>query len=212
MAMHSSIGEYHPNVEEWSAYAERLEHCFIANEVVDGGNKRTILLSVLLGLIHSLVSSQKAPDFLFTEIMEKVNRYHNLRPLAVVQWFKFNLLTRRPGEMVAAYVVELRKLSEFCEFADTLDEMLRDHLVWRIAGSRIQHGLLAEGSLTFPKALEIVQAMVMATRDLKDLQTEESPTQVNKLQRHKTPSTPAAKSHTPCYHCGRIHAAGDATR
>ena len=47
----------------------------------------------------------------------------------------------------------------------------------------------------------------MATRDLKDLQTEASSTPVNKLQGHITPSTPAAKSHTPCYCCGGKQAA-----
>ena len=93
------------------------------------------------------------------------------------------------------------------EFADTLDKMLCDRLVWGIADSHIQHQLLAGGSFPFPKALKIVQAVEMATHDLKDLHTETSSTPVNKLQRHTTPSTPAAKSHTPCYCCGRKHTA-----
>ena len=198
MATHGSIGEYRSDVEEWSAYAERLEHYFAANEVADGGKKRAILLSVCgpstYGLIRSLVSPQKATDFSYTEIVEKVNRYYNPRPSAVVQRFKFNSRSCQPGETVAAYVAELRKLSEFCEFADTLDEMLRDRLVWGIADSRIQHRLLAEGSLTFPKALEIAQAMEMATRDLKDLQTKAS----------STPGEQAARAQDPFHSCCKV--------
>ena len=124
MATHGSIGEYRPDVEEWLAYAELLEHYFAANEVADRGKKGAILLSVCgpstYGLIHCLVSPQKARDLSYTEIVEMVNRYYNLRPAAVVQWFKFNSRTRQPGEMVAAYVAELRKLSEFCELQTPL--------------------------------------------------------------------------------------------
>ena len=223
MATHSSIGEYRPNLEVWSAYAERLEHYFATNEVADGGKKRVILHSVCrpstYGLIRSLVAPQKATDFSYTEIVEKVNRHYNSRPSAVVQWFKFNSRTHQPGETVAAYVAELRKLSEFREFADTLDKMLHDRLVWQIVDSRIQHRLLAEGFLTFPKALEIAQAMEVATCDLKDLQMEACSTLVNKLQGHKTPSSPEV-SHTllPLWReacsCARsrLRGAGAATR
>ena len=59
---------------------------------------------------------------------------------------------------MAGSVAALHALSENCEFGDTLEDMLRNRLVWGIDDSRIQHRLLAEGSLTFAKALEIAQA------------------------------------------------------
>lgn len=46
---------------------------------------------------------------------------------------------------MAAYVAELKTLSEFCEFGDAPDEMLRDHLVREITDSCVQHRLLADG-------------------------------------------------------------------
>ena len=201
MAKHGSIGEFRQEVEEWSAYAERLEYYFAANDVAAGDKKRAILLSVCgpstYVLIRSLVAPQKPTEFSFEDLVEKVNKYHNPRPSAVVQRFKFNSRTRQSGEMVAAYVAELKKLSEFCEFGGALDEMLRDRLVWGIADSRVQHRLLAESSLTFAKALEIAQAMELATRDLKDLQPDTaSPTSVHKLQGHRANFAP-----TPSHCC-----------
>ena len=69
---------------------------------------------------------------------------------------------------MAEYVAALCKLSEHCNFNDTLEDMLRDRLVWGIADSRIQHCLLAEDKPTFTKAQELAQAMELAAKDIKD--------------------------------------------
>ena len=45
MTMQGSIGQYCLDVEVWLAYAERLVHYFVANEVANGSKKRGILLS-----------------------------------------------------------------------------------------------------------------------------------------------------------------------
>ena len=94
IAMHSSIGEYRPNVEVWSAYTEQLEHYFATNKVANGSKKRAVFLSICgpstYGLICSLESLQKATDFSYMEIVKKVNRHYNPRPLAVVHRLKFN--------------------------------------------------------------------------------------------------------------------------
>ena len=66
-------------------------------------------------------------------------------------------------------MAELRKISEYCEFGDTLDVMLRDKLVWGIADSRIRQRLLAEDKLDFKKALDMAQAMDLAAEDSKEL-------------------------------------------
>lgn len=70
-------------------------------------------------------------------------------------------------ETVAHYVAELRKLTEYCEFGDTLDDMLCDKLVWGIEDGRIQKRLLAEDNLTFKKALDLALALEVAAQDSK---------------------------------------------
>ena len=146
MAKHGSIGSYKQEVEEWPAYAECLQHYFTANDVTNGDKKRAILLSICgpetYGLIRSLVQPKKPTEFSYTQLVKKVKKHYNPRPPAIVQRFKFNSLKRQPGETVAHYVAELRKLTEYCEFGDTLDDMLRDKLVWGIEDARIQQRLL----------------------------------------------------------------------
>ena len=51
------------------------------------------------------------------------------RPSLIVERFTFHSRNRKDGESVAAYVAELRKLTEHCGFGDTLNDMLRDRLV-----------------------------------------------------------------------------------
>jgi len=43
-----------------------------------------------------------------------------------------------------SYIAELRKLSNDCDYGESLNEMLRDHLVCGVKNKRIQRRLLAE--------------------------------------------------------------------
>ena len=72
-------------------------------------------------------------------------------------------------ESVRNYVAELRKLSEFSDFGDNLDDILRDRLVCGINDRRIQTKLLSKRSLTFEKALEISQATEAAVQNFESL-------------------------------------------
>ncbi|KAG0439224.1 hypothetical protein HPB47_016714, partial [Ixodes persulcatus] len=42
----------------------------------------------------------------------------------------------RPGESIADYITELRRLSEHCGFGSTLDDMLRDRLVYAVVSGK----------------------------------------------------------------------------
>ena len=67
------------------------------------------------------------------------------------------------------FVAQLRKLSEYCEFGDTLQHMLRDRLVCGCKDQRLQCKLLAEPDLTFDKAFKIAKAMEAAEKEVRDL-------------------------------------------
>ena len=45
MATHGNVGEFKHGAEDWTAYCERLEQYFTANDVDDAGKQRAILLS-----------------------------------------------------------------------------------------------------------------------------------------------------------------------
>ena len=59
-------------------------------------------------------------------------------------------------------MAQLRKLSELCDFKDTLADRLRDRLVCGCRDRRLQCKLLAEKDLTFDQALAIAKALETA--------------------------------------------------
>ena len=79
MATYGNVGEFHNGAEEWTAYTERLEHYFTANDIDSAEKKRAILLSICgpttYSLIRSLVSPKKATEYTFAELVEKVAIY-----------------------------------------------------------------------------------------------------------------------------------------
>ena len=72
-----------------------------------------------------------APTRLSEKTFEQLTELwkHNPPPSEVMQCFQFNTCVCKPGESIATYVAELRRLSEFCNFEATLGKMIRDRLV-----------------------------------------------------------------------------------
>ena len=111
-------------------------------------------------------------------------------------------------------MAQLQKLSEFCDFKDTLADMLRDCLVCGCRDRRLQCKLLAEKDLTFDQALAIAKALETAKKETKDLQESSSTVPVHTVRqerRHpqrRAPNQPVAKPQGPeCYRCGGKHRA-----
>ena len=133
----------------------------------------------------------------------------------MMQRFAFNSRSRKQGESVATFVADLRRLSEYCKFGNSLVEMLRDRLICGINNDQMQRRLLAESKLNFEKAYELSQAMEMADHDARELQGPPTAA-VNKL--HKATSAVARNfpttstrlvnhknSQSNCYRCGGKH-------
>lgn len=165
---------------------ERLVQYLAANKIEDADKRRAILLSVCgpatYRLIRNLVSPKKPTELKFAEIVEIMQKHHDPKPSVIVQRYRFNSRSRRAGESVAAYVAELRHLSEHCEFGTTLNEMLRDRLVCGVEEPKIQRRLLAEHDLTFDKAFELAIASESVDKNAKDLQQSTSTSTVNRMK------------------------------
>ena len=101
--------------------------------------------------------------------MQLVQEHHHPKPSAIVQRYHFHSRFRQEGESISTYVSELKKLSEHCNFQDSLNDMLRDRLVCGVNNARLQRRLLAEPDLTFGKAMELALALEAAERNAKDI-------------------------------------------
>ena len=113
-------------------------------------------------------------------------------------------------------MAELRKLTEFCDFGETIGDMLRDKFVSGLHNARIQHRLLAEKALTFSKAQEIAQAMELADKDVQSLQStqhvpvhllNDTPQRATNRNARHTHNGPRNSQAIPCYRFGEKHSA-----
>ena len=128
--VYGSIGEFNPEREDWISYTERVIQYFIANGIKEEGDTRRAILLSSCGaqtyqLIRNLVAPGKPTDKTFTEIVALVKDHHQPRPSTIVQRYNFHTRNQKARESISEYVAQLRKLSEFCEFNDTLADMLR---------------------------------------------------------------------------------------
>ena len=159
MATHGKIATFNSTVESWTSYCERLHFYFDANDIVDSGKKRSILLTVCgpstYQLLKSLVQPCTPMEKTYDEIVEMLKIHFNPKPSPIIQRFKFNTRDRRAGESLANYVAELRALGEYCDFGSTIEDMIRDRLVCGINDHGIQRRLLQESNLTYQSAYDI---------------------------------------------------------
>ena len=167
------IKEFDGTKEDWPLYVERLEHFLAANGISDGEKKRAVLLSVIgaptYKILRSVVSPSKPGEKTYANLIDSLSQHYKPKPSEIVEQFKFRSRVRKPGESVATFVGELRALSEFCNFGDTLEVMIRDRLVCGINDGAIQKRLLAEPNLTYEKAVEVAQTAEAAAQSMREL-------------------------------------------
>ena len=207
------IEEFDGSKEQWPLYVECLEHFFTANDIRDEGKKKAAFLSIVgagtYKVLRNIVSPAKPGDKSYADLVKALSQHFKPTPSEIVERFKFHSRVRKPGESVAAYVTELRSLTEFCNFGESLEVMIRDQLVCGINDSPIQKRLLSEPGLTYEKAVELALNAETAAQSLQELRTKQDSATAPQQTVHRT-TTISASSHSSggasavptCYRCG----------
>ena len=127
-----SIGPFDESTEQWGSYTERFEYFVEANGIEDVKLVPTFL-SVMgpktFNLLRSLVQPAKPGGKTFEEIVDTLTKHFSPKPLVIAERFRFHKRNQEEGESVNMFVASLRKLAEYCEFKDALNDALRDRLV-----------------------------------------------------------------------------------
>ena len=222
MSTHGMVKEFNPSKEDWTAYAERLDHYFVANGVSDENKKRSILITVSGPAVYKLLKSLVGTDEViktksFDNLVKTSKAHYDPKPSIIVERYKFNTQVRAAGESVAKYVAVLRSLAEHCHYGEGLNDMLRDRIVCGINHDKSQQRLLAEKNLTYAKAVELASAIEAAeqgSRHIKNQQSSGSTTGVHwqghtggKKKPGKKDGQGDDKPKVVCYCCGEDHLA-----
>lgn len=179
------IDEYSSDVT-WKLYLEKVEFYFSANEISDEEKKKSILLSSVgsttFSVLRDIIVPVKLQDIEYKELIKKANEHFQPQPSEIVERFKFQKRMRRAGESISDFIRDLRRLSEYCNFGSTLEDRLRDQVVFGIQEDRIQQKLLDTRNLTLTNAMDIAFSIESATAGVKSLHMTDFENRVNKVQ------------------------------
>ena len=146
---------------------EEIKFFFTVNDSKDAPEnawrRKATLLSLkgseTYGLVRDLSTPNRSIDQTFSEIVEVLKNHFQPKPSEDIQWYKFYTRVSKTDELVANFVVDLKRLSEDCIFEATLETMIRGRVVFGINEESIQRRLLFERDLTFKRTFEIVHCM-----------------------------------------------------
>ena len=206
MASVGKFGVFGSEKEEWRHYVERLEFYFEANDAKDDGKKKAILLSVFGPAAYRTIRSATSVPLTtasYNQIKKQTEDHFDPTLSKATRRWRFRSRHQKQGESILAYVAELRKLAERCEFHDVAEELC-DQLVVGVNDHTIRSKLLAEKKLTFESAFEIALSTEVAEKQSHEMQgtPDESVRSV---------STAAAESaafnaqQRKCFHCNGNH-------
>ena len=165
----SKLKQFDESLEPFSNYKERLDAYFMANDTAPVKQTAILLSSIgpkMYNLLRSLTTPQLPSTKSYEELCKCLQDHLSPAPLEIVEQFKFHKRIQQEGESVSTFLAEIRKLSEYCNFKENLEESLRDKFVVGIRDDKIQRRLLQERNLSLDKAVELALAMEQATKDV----------------------------------------------
>ena len=199
MATLGNIEQFNPDLGTMTAYLERVDLFFVANNVPDD-RKAAVLLSVIGGTIYGrlrdLLSPDKPSDKSYEQLKTTLIEHYEQKPITIAERFHFHKRHQQPTETIAEFVAELKRLARTCEFGDFLDQALRDQFVCGVAHAGTLKRLLTESTLTLAKAIEIATSAEAAEKNIQEFKSTDAVV-VGKVET-ETPSR-------SCFHCGRTN-------
>uniref|UniRef100_A0A182YR20 CCHC-type domain-containing protein n=1 Tax=Anopheles stephensi TaxID=30069 RepID=A0A182YR20_ANOST len=156
----SMFGHMEPFVigENFDEYVSRLQQFFIVIDVEE--TKKVPMLVTMAGpSLYSIANRICSPEdpcskpcknqieLLKQHLAPKVN--------VMAERCKYHKCEQAANQTITEFIIELKALSQSCDFGTFLSQALRDRFVAGLQNSGLRTKLLAEGDLTLEKACEI---------------------------------------------------------
>lgn len=211
--MSAKIGELKEfNIhEDWALWKERLDQYFLANDIPN--QKKVALLITLLGsdgyaLLRNLCTPTVPSDKSFEELTGIMESHLQPQPNIIAERFKFKGCRQKESESIKAFLTNLKRLPNDCDFDTNLDNHLRDQFVWGLRHGSIQKRLLGEKDLTYARAVELAHSLEAASRDAAEMGTmqkyqAEAINYVGKKPSQSSWNNGASNENIRCFCCGK---------
>lgn len=159
--------------DDFKDYMDRMEHIYEINNVKTE-NKISLLVSVggpdLFRIIKLVAAPKKPKEYTYAELVTALNNYFEPKRNTIGERFIFHRRQQSADESVGDFIVEIKSLSQNCDFGTHLNEALRDKLIFGVSSTKIQRRLVNEKELDFDKACEIARTMEATEDNLAEMQ------------------------------------------
>ncbi|XP_077542631.1 uncharacterized protein LOC144155199 isoform X2 [Haemaphysalis longicornis] len=190
--------------DKWKAYLIRAEAYFEANAITDSKRQRALLVAALstqtVQVLAGIIAPRMPNSLTYAEAVAALNDYYDPKRHEIAESYKF--FTRcQQGESVHAFLVEIRRIADNCNFGSALARMLRDRIVCGVRSTNLRKQLLAKKDLTLEEAETMAIAAEATDSDAKDMSAE--PPTVLKMQAHHRSPSRGNRTRGASHDCGR---------
>lgn len=179
--------------DNFNHYIERMEKILQINKV-DEENYVSYLIGLggadLYGIIKSVIAPKETSEVSYENLKTTLKGYFDPKRNTIGERYIFHRRQQKADENVGDYIVEIKSLSQTCEFGQFLDEALRDKLIFGVQSTKIQRRLINEKELKFDKACELAKMMEKTEENLNEMNHGETVAAFSRYQgKEKTTSS-----------------------
>ncbi|XP_077565015.1 uncharacterized protein LOC144180556 isoform X1 [Haemaphysalis longicornis] len=176
---HLKIPDFDESKDKWEPYLIKVEAYFEANAVENSAKKRALLVAALSTHTVQTLAGKVAPrtpnSLTYEEAVATLNEYYDPKKNEISESYKFFNRCQAEGEPMHAFLVEIRRIANYCNFGGALDRMLRDRIVCGVRSSALQKQLLSKKDLTLEETEAIAMTAEAAETDVKNMNAEDTP-------------------------------------
>ena len=169
-------------------------------------------------LIWKVVLPAKSTEKSFEQILTLVRQRYFPKPSVTMQWLTFNSRSQKRESLLPhLIVIDLWRLSEYCNFGESLAQMLRDRLDCGMNDDRVQHPYWSSPSWPLKNLMSQCKPWRLQTMMLRNSKGRQRPQSTNlteilskdHLLMQGQHITKILRIHS-CYRCGwKHHSASD---
>ena len=155
----SPHGESSQVAQKWSKWKKSFQYFVTASGVRDDGRRKALLLH-LVGLQTQEIFETLgvAEDATYQQSLDAFDGHFDMQRNVSFERSVFHNAKQKENESIEQYVTRLRRLAQYCEYNDIVEEQIRDQVVATCTSSTLRKRLLVEARLTLQRVRELGRA------------------------------------------------------
>jgi hypothetical protein len=141
-----SVNEFDPDREEWVNYKQRLDIWMSVNKIQDGDKAHVFLAKVgpkAFEVLVNLSSPANVAEKSYKELCDYCEKHYKVVRTQEGERVAFRNCKQKPGQGIADFILELKKLSRYCNYTN-VNEALKETFLANLNNQFIRAKVLGD--------------------------------------------------------------------